>query len=117
MIHNPENKECGIYGEEHEKEIECEHLCSCTQEAEESVDWEKAITPLLQRTWANNAGYYDWLDFIHSCRAQAVKERDEFWKAQEMGKSSDCAKHERQAVEEYKKRLLKNILTIINETK
>lgn len=30
--HDPKNKECAIYGEEHEKEIECEHPCTCRPE-------------------------------------------------------------------------------------
>jgi hypothetical protein len=39
--------------------------------------WEDAITPLLQRTWDNNAGYYDWVGFIRSLLAEARKEERE----------------------------------------
>jgi hypothetical protein len=31
MTHNPENKACEIYGENHEKEKECEHPCTCDE--------------------------------------------------------------------------------------
>jgi hypothetical protein len=52
----------------------CEHTLSrcnecfakdgCNCENIEAEDWKKDITPLLQRTWDNKAGYYDWVAFI-----------------------------------------------------
>lgn len=44
--------------------------------------------------------------FIESLLTTTKEERDTFWKAQEMGKSSDCAEHEEKARQEEKHRTI-----------
>lgn len=50
-----------------------ECYCTCTPKQ----GWEDRITPLLQRTWDNNAGYYDWIGFIRQILAEARKKERE----------------------------------------
>jgi hypothetical protein len=45
--HDPKNKECAIYGEEHEKEIKCEHPCTCRPEQKE--EWEEEFMPVAEK--------------------------------------------------------------------
>jgi hypothetical protein len=73
MSHNPLNEECK-YGKQicvNPPGIPCAcPVCTCVPKQ----DWKDAMMPLLQRTWDNNAGYYDWVDFIRQLRAEARKE-------------------------------------------
>jgi hypothetical protein len=73
MSHNPLNEECK-YGKQvcvNPPGIPCAcPVCTCVPKQ----DWKDAMMPLLQRTWDNNAGYYDWVDFIRQLLAEARKE-------------------------------------------
>jgi hypothetical protein len=91
MSHNPLNEECK-YGKQvcvNPPGIPCAcPVCTCVPKQDDHIvqvdkmvkhgiyqeAWEDAITPLLQRTWDNNAGYYDWVDFIRQLLAEARKE-------------------------------------------
>ena len=56
--HDPKNKECAIFGEEHEKEIECEHPCTCRPEQKE--DWEEEFDKEFVKYATGSGEHFNW---------------------------------------------------------